>query len=218
MTDVPAPRATRDGALALVAAGNTLESVAHVYGVPVGTLRGWIAQPGDALPGDAAPASVPARAWLHFPGTVVFWSGSNWAIIAAALVAVLVSVPLAGWHLVFDGHARPGVVAACALAALACAAAAVQAILAARANRFEMRPDAIARFTLAGCTVLPYADIVGLIASRGKGYWFVQFLTRTGVTLSIHPTFEQLEDERLWAWLRTIPRREGGPMTRLPDD
>ena len=217
MTQLPASRAARDGALALVAAGNTLESVAHVLGVPVATVREWAAQPREAPAAEAAQDTAPARAWLHFPGTVVYQTGSNWAIVAAALIAMLVVIPLAGWRLVFDGQSRPGVAAACVLVALGCAAAAVQAIRAARANRFEMRPDAIARITLAGSTVLPYADIVGLTAVLGKGYWFVQFLTRTGVSLCIHPTLAQLEDERLWGWLRTIPTRDGGGIRRLSD-
>ena len=218
MTEAASPRATRDSAMALIAAGNTPESVAHVLGVPVDTLREWAARPAEALPGDVAATAEPVRPWLRFPGTVVYPSGSNWAIVAAALVALLIVVPATGWRLVFDGHLRAGAIALSALVALACLAAAIQAIRAARVNSFEMRPDAIARTTLAGCTVLPYADIIGLTAVMGKGYYAVQFLTRTGVLLTIHPTFAQLEDERLWAWLRAIPTRDGGPMRRPSDD
>ena len=218
MTQPLSPRATRDSATALIAAGNTLESVAHVLGVPVDTLRAWVAQPAATLPDDAVRTAEPARAWLRFPGTVVYPSGSNWAIVAAALVALLIVVPATGWRLVFDGHPRPVVIALCASIALACLAAAIQAIRAARVNSFEMRPDAIVRTTLAGRTALPYADIIGLTAVMGKGYYAVQFLTRTGVMLTIHPTFAQLQDERLWAWLQAIPTRDGGPMRRPSDE
>ena len=218
MTEAPSPRAIRDSAMSLIAGGNALESVAHVLGVPVDTLRAWAAQPAEAVPADAMRATEPVRAWLRFPGTVVYPSGSNWAILAAALVALLIVIPATGWRLVFDGHPRPGVVALCVLVALACLAAAIQAIRAARVNCFEMRPDAIARYTLAGCTVLSYADIIGLTAVMGKGYYAVQFLTRTGVLLTIHPTFAQLEDERLWAWLQAIPTRDSGPLRRPSDE
>ena len=217
MTQLPASRTTRDGALALVAAGNTIESVAHVLGVSTETLRAWIAQAGPAAPDDGTRAPEPARPWTSFPGTVDYPCGSTLSLVGAALVAMLVFVPAFGWRLLLMLHPGPLVVAMLAAIALAVAAAAIQAIRAARADRFEMRPDAIARYRLSGCTVLPYRDIVGLRAVPGKGFYYVEFLTRTGVLLTIHPTFAMLEDERLWAWLQAVPKQDGSVIRRRGD-
>ncbi len=214
----PPDDAVRASALELLASGNSLESVAHVLGVPIDTLREWGAQAAGSRPEDAR-ATEPLRAWLSFPGTVVYPTGSNWAIIAAALMAVLVVIPAFGWQLVFNAHPRPGVIVLCAAIALACVVGAVQSIRAARVNCFEMRPNAIARYTLAGCTVVPYADIIGLTAgvATKTGVCMILFYTRTGVSLSIQPSFTQLEDERLWAWLQAIPARDGGRIWRPSD-
>ncbi len=46
----------RDGAIALLAAGNTLEAIAGIYQVSVETLRTLIAQPADAIRTGPAPA------------------------------------------------------------------------------------------------------------------------------------------------------------------
>jgi len=218
MTEHPSQGAIHDGAMELIAAGNTFESVAGVLGVSIDTVRGWATQPAAAHPSHDASTTATARPWLRFPGTVVYPTGSNWMIIAVVLIAMVVSIPAAGWPLVFRSNPRPFLIATSVLVATAFIAAAIQAIRAAKVNRFEMRPDAIARYTLAGCTVLAYADIIGLTAVMGKGFYYIQFLTRTGKPMTIHPSFSQLEeDERLWAWLQTVPRPDGGSIRRPSD-
>ena len=211
--------AIRNGAKELIAAGNTLESVAGVLGVSIETLRGWAAEPAAMTPEDGgrAPAAE-QQPWFHFPGTVVYPTGSNWAIIAVALIATVIIIPASGWQLAFRPHPRPVLIATSLLVGVAMVAAAIQSIRAARVNCFEMRPEAIARYNLAGCTVLPYKDIVGLSAVLGKGFYYVQFLTRTGVLMTIHPSFSQLdEDERLWSWLQAVPKPDGSSISRPSD-
>jgi hypothetical protein len=89
--------------------------------------------------------------------------------------------------------------------------------LSARATRFEMHPDAIALHTLAGCTVLHHADIVGLTRFSTKGgKEEIQLLTRDGVGLTIAPRRVHLRDRRLAAWLDSIP--ESGEATQATAD
>ena len=218
MTEHPSQSALRDGAMELIAAGNTFESVAGVLGVSIDTLRGWATLPAAAHPSHDPSTTTTARLWLRFPGTVVYPTGSNWMIIAVALLATVVSAPAVGWPLAFRPHPRPFLIAASVLVATAFIAAAIQAIRAANENRFEMRPDAIAQYNLAGCTVLSYADIIGLTAVMGKGFYYIHFLTRTGKPMTIHPSFSQLEeDERLWAWLQSVPKPDGSSIRRPSD-
>lgn len=218
MTEHPSPGAIRDGALELIAAGNTLESVAGVFGVSIDTLRGWAAQPTATRSSHEQSTTETARSWLRFPGAVVYPTGSNWAIIAVALIATVIVISAAGWPLVFRPQARPVLIAASVLVALAFIAAAVQSIRAAKVTCFEMRPDAIAQYNLSGCTVLPYADIIGLTAVMGKGFYYIRFLTRTGMPMTIHPRFSQLEeDERLWTWLQAVPKPDGSSIRRPSD-
>lgn len=60
---------------------------------------------------------------------------------------------------------------------------------AARVERFEMCPDAIASYTVEGWTVLPYADITGDTSILGKGYYEIGLLTRRGTGVTIRPTY-----------------------------
>ena len=61
MTDTPGPhehpstQAVRDSALALLASGNSLESVAHVLGVPVDRLQSWATLDVSASPAPGEP-------------------------------------------------------------------------------------------------------------------------------------------------------------------
>ncbi len=148
------------------------------------------------------------RSWLHFPGTVVYPTGWHWAIIATGtLVSLLAVVSTAAWRpAFFTSHGNPTFVTLSVLIALACLAAAIQSTRVARVNRFEMRPDA-----------MPYADIIGLTAAIEKGFYSIQFLTRTGVLMTIRPRFSQLEDERLLTWLQAIPKRDGRSIQRISD-
>jgi hypothetical protein len=218
MIEQPPPDALRDGALEMIAAGNSLEAVASVFGVSLDELRAWAAQVSPARRSHEVHTAAGARPWLHFPGTVVYPTGSNWAIIAAVLIALVIVIPAAGWPLAFRPAPRPALIAASVSVAMILIAAAIQSIRAARANFFEMRPDAVARCNLAGCTVLPYADIIGLSAVLGKGFYYIRFLTSTGVSMIIRPSFSQLEnDERLWAWLQAIPKPDGSSIRRPSD-
>jgi hypothetical protein len=151
----PSPHAIREGALALVAAGKPLESVAAVYGMSVQSLCKLLLQPADGAPGETPP-SEPAKPWHRFPGTVVYRYGMDGMV--ATFATALLGVGMVGAAQVFGaGHAGAGRWVA---AFIACALALFLAWRSAPVKRFEMRRDAIVRTTRSGRLVLRYADIV----------------------------------------------------------
>lgn len=216
-TGRPSAQALRAGAMTMIAAGNPLASVAAVFGVPAETLRTLLAQPGQSLPGDVAPPA-PAPPWHQFPGTAVFRSPGYDVIVVFG--GMLIFLMIIGWMLFFAPTPVPRkFLGLWMLCAIGCTWTLIHMIRAAPVNRFEMGADAIARFTLAGRVVLPYADIVAYSSAMGKGYYDLKFLTRHGVALTLYPSFAQMEDEKLAAWLQLIPERDSAltqsPSTRL---
>jgi hypothetical protein len=212
----PSARQTRDAAEAALAAGNPIESVAKVFGVPVETLQDWVRQRPEDVPGE--PRHEPERPWLRFPGTVIYPSGLAADASGWLLVAIVTAFPVLAWMGVRLFPHRWEALAASALVSVASIAALVQMIRSMRTCRVEMRHSEIARYDLKGCTVLPYAEIIGLTAGLLRGVYSIEFLTSSGKALTIYPTFEQLEDERLWRWLKSIPQRSGYPLRRPSDE
>ena len=97
----------RASALALLASGNSLESVAHVLGVPVETLQSWAARPTQALPADAAaPERVPS--WAVFPRTATYAMGTMGRFAGFALVPLVMFGPVFALPFVFDGTTGGG--------------------------------------------------------------------------------------------------------------
>lgn len=210
----PAPGIMRDHALALIAAGNSVASVAGVFGMPVDRLRSLLEQPAGMPPVEVAPA-MPAQPWHRFSGTVVYRCPNNVALFL--LLPVLVgAISLVRQVLASSLH-RPFFVGACVLVAVACVVGILYAWQAARVARFEMRRDAVARYTMAGCTVVPYVDIVAMIkVPAGEGFQ-VQLLTRHGLALTIVPRRTHMQDARLAAWLDSIPDSGREPILSTSD-
>lgn len=199
--------AVRASARALIAAGNTLESVADVFQLPVDTLRALIIQPEPVHAADAT-LPVPPPPWHHFPGTITYRTGAvgslTFALVTLLLMILLLWIAISQINM----GAFKWILDVFLMAAIGMAIWAVQQIRAARVDRFDMRVDAIAGYTLAGVTVLPYADITGYMALMGKGAYLIKLLTRRGTGLTIRPTFAQMDDSDFGAWLRTIPERD----------
>lgn len=210
----PASGIIRDHAVALIAAGNSVASVAGVFGMPVDRLRSLLEQPADMPPVEATPA-MPMQPWHRFPGTVVYRC-PNYAAFFLLVPVMVVAISLVRQVLALSPH-HPFVVGACVLVAVACVVGIFYAWQAARVARFEMGRDAVARYTLAGCTVVPYVDIVAMIkAPAGEGF-LVQLLTRHGLTLTIVPRRVHMQDARLAAWVDSIPDSGREPIPSTSD-
>jgi hypothetical protein len=197
----PSLGAIRTAALALIAEGNTLESVAAVYGIPVDILGNLVARPAPSLQDEEAPLE-PMKPWHRFPGIAVYRYGADGLV--AALALLLAGLIVIGGPLVF-GPGQSWSLHAWAGACIACAIPLIVAIRTAPRKRFVMYPDAIVRYTRAGRTVLRYADIAAAKVYRAKTGYYVELFTRRGVGMTLAPSVEQMEDEDLRAWLDAIP-------------
>lgn len=210
----PASGIMRDHAVALIAAGNSVEAVAGVFGMPADRLRSLLEQPADMPSIEVTPA-LPVQPWHRFPGTVVYRCPNYAAFFL--LVPVLSAALWLGHQLVAPPQHRPFFVVACVLVAVACVVGIVVAWQAARVARFEMRRDAVARYTLAGCTVVPYVDIIAMIkAPAGEGFQ-LQLLTRHGLALTIVTRRAHMQDARLAAWVKSIPDSGREPILSTSD-
>ena len=114
MSDAPSFERLRHGALGMLADGNSIESVAHMLGVPVAVVMGWRAHPEAATPASAfadtapppdEPAPVPApprdaKARVRFNDELVYASSIAFRAvglvsgIVLAVVGVGVAVPI----------------------------------------------------------------------------------------------------------------------------
>jgi len=160
----------------------------------------------------------PERAWLSFPGSAVYPTGLDAGVVPASMLLAFTVPP---WVLAPYMPRRWEVLAGLLGFTAFCVAWAVYLIRSARVERFEMRPYEIARYDLAGCMVLPYSEIIGLTAGLPNSelpVWSINFLTNRGKSLTIYPRFQQLEDEALWQWLKSIPQRSGTTLFRPSDE
>jgi len=205
----------RASALALLASGNSLESVAHVLGVPVETLQSWAARPTQALPADAAaPERVPS--WAVFPRTATYAMGTMGRFAGFALVPLVMFGPVFALPFVFDGTTGGGAAFVLFIATLACLAAAACAVRYVTNARFELQPHAITAYRLGGGVSLPLARIEALTATRQPRSTFYRIELHAkggGPSLKIYPEYQHLRDADLLAWLASIPRRGGAPIS-----
>jgi hypothetical protein len=217
----PSAKTARSSALALLASGNSLESVAHVLGVPVDTLQSWAAQGVAASP---APEHVPpevVRPWLSFPTTTTYALGPTGKYVLLGMAPFLAGCPLLAWILASVNGTGTSTFAFCAVLAVPCLALAVCAIRVGNQSRFEMRPHSIARFLMSEPKVLAYSDIIGLTAtrqSRSASYQVVLHARAGTPSLTINPEDAHLRDPDLLAWLNAIPQQGGVPIRRKDDD
>jgi hypothetical protein len=217
----PSAEAVRASALALLASGNSLESVAHVFGVPVDTLQSWASQPASTLPAAEPSAAEPVRQWLSFPTPTSYALGPMGKCATIALGLLLSSCPVLAWPFVFEDGTRTSTYFIFFLLAAACVGLATAGILYARRARFEMRPHAIAKYGLSAATILPYSQIVGLTTTRnGKSASYAIVLQTSPGTpaMTINPEDAHLRDRNLSTWLNSIPLQSGDPIRRRDDD
>ena len=215
----PSAAAVRSSALALLSSGNSLESVAQVFGIPVETLQSWTAHPTQVPPpqGDTAPEPGPAAAWITFPGTATYSPGTMACYVGSALAPLLLAGPVLAWPFVFDGS-RGGLGALILLVAtLACLATAACAIRYVTHSRFELTPRAITAYRLGAGVSLPLARVEALTATRqprSMSYTVVLHAKDGARSLKIYPEDRHLRDDDLFAWLTSIPQRGGDAIRR----
>lgn len=208
----PSDRVVRAGALAMMAAGNTLETVAGFFGVAVDVLRALLSQPVEALPPDVA---LPAQPWHQFPGPIVYRC-PNYALIAT-LGIMQIAVGAVGWVLFSSPrYTGPVFISTWLVFAIGYSVALALAIRAARINRFVMGRDAIAGYTQDGCTVLPYAAIVSYVKEVKNGRYCFQFLTCSRAALSVSASVAQTKEKHFAAWLKSIPASDNTLLTSTP--
>lgn len=219
MTTEPSTAATRASALALLASGNSLESVAHVFGVPVETLRSWASDPAPPPPAQAPAVTAPPASWATYPGTTTFAMGTLGRYAAFSLVPLLLAGPVFAWPFVFDGSKSGSGGFILFIATLACLAAAACMLRYVTHMRFVMQPHAITAYMLGDGVSLPLARIEALTATRqpkSTSYTVVLHAKGGAPPLKIYPDYRNLLDDDLFAWLTAIPRR-GGDVIRQPD-
>ena len=221
MTSGPSAAGVRASALALLASGNSPDSVAHVLGVPVETLQSWAAQATQPLP--APPAAAPGRAaaWTTFPKTATYAMGQMGRHAGFAFVPLLLVGPVFACPFVFDGSSTGSGIFMLLVATLACLAAAASMVRYVTHARFELQPSAITAYKLGDGVSLPLARIEALTATRqprSTSYTVVLHATGGAPSLKIHPEERHLRDDDLFAWLTSIPRRGGRSIGRKDVD
>jgi len=219
----PSEEAVRSSALSLLASGNSIESVAHVLGVPVDTLQSWAAHPAQPLPpplpAQAPAVTAPAPSWNNFPRTATFAMGAMGRYAAFSLVPLLLAGPVFAWPFVFDGSNGTSGTFIFFVATLACVAAAACAVRYVTHARFVLQPHAITVYLLGDGVSLPLARIEALTATRqfrSRSYTVALHPKAGAPSLTIYPEDRHLLDDDLFAWLTAIPRR-GGDVFRRPD-
>ncbi len=220
----PSTEAVRSSALALLAAGNSLESVAHVLGVPVDTLQSWNALGVAASPAEPRAAKADAEAtrpWLSFPTTTTYPLGPFGKYVILGMAPFLAGCPLLAWILTSMNGTTTSTSVFCAVLAVPCLGLAVCAIRFANHSSFEMRPHSIARVLMSEPKVLAYADIIGLTAtrqSRSTSYQVVLHARAGMPSMTINPEDAHLRDPALLAWLKSVPQQGGIPIEAKDDD
>ena len=216
MTASPSPASMRAGALALLASGNSLESVAHVFGVPVETLQSWAARPTQALPADATAATAPTPPWAVFPGTATYAMGTMGRFAGFALVPLMLVGPVFAVPFVHDGTTGGAAVFVLFIATLACLAAAACLVRYVTNARFVLQPHVVTGYRFGDGVSLPLARIEALTATRQPRSTFYTIELHAkggGPSLKIHPEYRHLRDDALFTWLTSIPKRGGVPIS-----
>jgi hypothetical protein len=220
----PSTTAVRSSALELLGSGNSLESVAHVFGVPVETLREWAANPphpaASPPPPRAVtraqappPAAAPTVQRTTFPKTATYRMGVMGRFAAFALVPLLLAGPVFSWPLVFDGTNNPGGVFVLVLAAAGLTALAACAIRYALNARFVLSPYSITGYRLGDGVTLALSRIEAVTATRlarSTSYTIVLHGMAGARSLTIYPEDRHLRDGDLYEWLTSIPTRGSG--------
>lgn len=220
MTQPPPTDAVRASALELLASGNSFESVVHVFGVPVETLRALISHQASRSAAVEPVRSKPERPWLSFPTTTTYRLGPMGRCAAIALTLLIMGCPVLAWPFVSEEPTRTSSLLLFFLGTALCLGLAACVTILGRNTRFELRAHAIAKYGLSGVTILPYAQITGLTATRnGKSASYaITLQTPPGTpSMTINPEDAHLRDPDLATWLTSIPLVAGDPI-RFPDD
>ena len=226
----------RPGALALLADGNSVESVARVLGVPDTVLLRWRDAPPEPSPGAIPPASAPhmlERA-LRFDTTLSFGASTTTRALSLCLavlfVVVLVPTLYAMAHSQFD---QGPVFKLFFVAFLVVFCGAVLAKLLRKAQiRLILGPHAIVVPHLFGRTVLPYRElsdywlVMHVLTHQGEddeeieGRMLTLHSSRSGVrAIELFIDDREPLDERIVDRLDEVKRANRGaqPLTRIQD-
>jgi hypothetical protein len=162
----------RHSALGMLADGNSIESVAHVLGVPVDVVLGWRAHPDVATPAsalaDTAPPAVPtpapardARARVRFNDELVYVSSIAFRAVGLVCGIVLAVVGIGVATLILRGPSHDMGDIAVALTILIVAGLAARMMLGWARRILVLGTDNVIVPTLLGQTAMAYSDVAG---------------------------------------------------------
>lgn len=173
MSDPPSFERLRRGALGMLADGNSIESVAHMLGVPVDAVMGWRAHPQAATPASAfadtvpppdEPTPAPARdatARVRFNDELVYASSIAFRAVGlvSGIVLAVVGTGLAVAILRGKSHGIDDI--AVALMILVVMGLAARMMLGWARRILVLGTDSVIVPSLFGRTAMAYSDIAG---------------------------------------------------------